>query len=63
MAALELESQLGMFDTQRSENRGMKVVDIHRITNDVVTEVVGFAVNQTGLDPAPSYPDGEAAGW
>ncbi len=42
MAALELEGQLRVVDAQAVQDRGVQVVDVDRIADDVVAEVVGL---------------------
>ena len=61
MAALELVRQLLVVDAQAVQNRGLQIVDVHRIRDDVVAEVVGLAVRDAGLDAAAGHPHGEAA--
>src|SRR5262245_4504441 len=39
------------------EQRGVEVVDVHRILDDVVTVVVGGAVRDARLEPAPRRPE------
>ena len=62
VAALVLEGQPGVVDAQAVQDRGVQVVDVDRVLDDVVAEVVGLAVGDAGLDPAAGQPDGEAAG-
>ena len=47
--ALELEGQAAVVDAQAVQDRGVEVVDVDRVLDDVVAEVVGLAV-----DDAPS---------
>ena len=44
MPALEEERQPRVVDAQAVEDRGVQVVDVDRRRDDVVAEVVGFAV-------------------
>ena len=44
MAALELVGQLLVVDAQAVQDRGVQVVDVDRVVDDVVAEVVGLAV-------------------
>ena len=39
----------------------VEVADVHRVANDVVTEVVGLAVARTAFDAAARHPGGETA--
>ena len=43
--ALELEAQPPVVDAQAVEDRGVQVVDVDRVGDDVVAEVVGLAVD------------------
>ena len=43
MAALEFVGQLQVIDAQEVQNRGVQVVDVDRVRDDVVAEVVGLA--------------------
>src|SRR5205823_4613557 len=47
--------------TQAAQDRGVQVVDMDGVADDVVAEVVGLAVGQAALDAAASQPDREAA--
>ena len=52
-----------MVDAQAVQDRGVQVVDVDRVLDDVVAEVVGLAVDDARLDAAAGEPDGEARGW
>ena len=43
IAALELVGQPGVVDPQQVQDRGVQVVDLDRVVDDVVGEVVGLA--------------------
>jgi len=49
-------------DAQAVQNRGVEVVDVCGVLDDVVTEVVGLAVHDPFLDAPAGEPDGEALG-
>ncbi len=51
-----------MVETQEPEHRGVEVVDVNGVLDDVVGELVGFAVDGPGPRPAAGHPHGEAAG-
>ncbi len=55
--ALVLEGQPGVVDAQAVQDRGVQVVDVDGISDDVVAEVVGGAVGDPGLDAAAGQPD------
>ena len=44
MAALEFEGQPLVVDAQAVQNGGLQIVDVDRVGDDVVAEVVGLAV-------------------
>ena len=54
---LVLERQLLMIDPQQVQHRGLKIVHMHRILHDVVTEIVGFAISNAGLYATARHPD------
>ncbi len=56
-----LVSQTLVVDAQQREDRGVKVVDVNRVGNDVVAERVGLAVRQSRFHSTPGGPHGEAA--
>ena len=60
--SLVQESQPGVVDAQAMQQGGVQVVDVDRIPDDVVPEVVGGAVGDPGPDAPAGQPDGEAAG-
>ena len=43
-AALVLERELLVVDAQQVQQRRLEVVDVHRVADDVVAELVGLAV-------------------
>src|SRR5579871_4810487 len=51
-----------MIDAQAIEQRGMKIVNTDSVADDVVTEVVGLAVDISRFESASGRPDREAAG-
>ena len=50
--SLEFERQLGVVDSQAMQNRRVQVVDVDRILDDVVREIVGRPVSHARLDTA-----------
>ena len=54
--ALELERQPLVVDAQAVQDRGVQVVDVDRVLDDVVAEVVGLAVDDARLDAAAGHP-------
>ena len=61
VAALVLERQPGVVDAEAVQHRGMQVVDVHRLVDDVVAVVVGLTSSDPRLDAAARHPHGEAA--
>mgnify|MGYP002837535359 CR=1 FL=1 len=59
VAALELEGQLLVVDAEQMQDRGLKIVHMHRVAGDVVGEVVRLAVDEARLHPSPGHPDRE----
>src|SRR5262249_33627441 len=62
IAALVVEGQLLVVDSQEVEHGCVQVVDLNRILDDVVAEVIGLAVGDPRLGPAACHPHGEIAG-
>jgi hypothetical protein len=60
-SALELVGQPREIDAEAVQHRGVQIVQMCRITHEVVPEVVRFAVRDSRLDAAARHPDGEAA--
>ena len=56
VAALEAERQPGVIDAQLVQDRRLQVVNVNRILDHVVTDLVGLAVNEAGLDAAAGEP-------
>src|ERR1700733_1467171 len=51
-----------VIETQQVQDRGMELVDVDRVFDDVVGEIVGLAVDRAGSRAAAGHPHGEAAG-
>ena len=54
VSALETIRQSPVVDSQAMENRGIEVVNVHRVLDYVVTEVIGTSVGDTCLGPPAS---------
>ncbi len=50
-----------MVDPETLKHRGVQVIYVDGVFHDVVGEVVGLAVFETGLDPAACHPHGKTA--
>src|SRR5439155_15041640 len=44
-------------DAEAVQNRCVEIVNVYRVFEDVVTELVGLAVTDARLDAAPGHPD------
>ena len=58
---LEFEHEACVVGAQAVQQRGVQVVNMHRVADDVVAVVVGLTVRDAGLDPAARQPDGKAS--
>ena len=61
VAALEAVGEPRVVDAQAVQDRGVEVVDVDGVSDDVVAVVVGLAVGDAGLDAAAGQPHREAA--
>ena len=61
VSALKLVGQLGVVDTQGTQDGRVQIVNVDRVFHDVVAVVVGLAQTDAGLDAAAGEPHGEAA--
>jgi len=61
VAALETVRELGVVQTEEVHGGGVEVVDVNGVTNDVVTEIIGFSVNVTAANSGAGHEDAEAA--
>ena len=50
------EGKLLVIEAKQVEDSGVEIVDVDRIFNDGIGNVVGFAVNHAAFDTAPSEP-------
>src|SRR5207245_4517513 len=50
-----------MIDAQAMKDCGVHVMDVHRVLDDVIAEIVGLAVDDARLDATAGHPDREAA--
>src|SRR5262249_18031675 len=58
--ALELVRQTLVVDAEAVQDRRVQIVNVHGVVDDVVTKVVGLAVDDARLDAAAGHPDREA---
>jgi hypothetical protein len=59
---LELVCELFVVETHAMQYRCIDVVNMHGVFDDVVTEVVGFAMDQSFFDAAARHPHAEISG-
>jgi hypothetical protein len=50
-----------VIEAEQVQDRGVEVVDVDRVFDDVVAEIVGLAVDRASLGSASGHPHGEAA--
>ena len=63
VAALVAVGQARVVDPQEVEDGGVQVVDVDRVLDDVVGEVVGLAVGDPRLMPPPAIQMVKQRGW
>ena len=61
VAALETIRKLLVVDAQAAQNRGVEVVNVDRIFDDIVAVIVGPAIADTGFDSSTGHPNRVAA--
>ena len=61
VASLESVRESCVVEPQQVEQRGMQVVDVDRVGDDVETEIVRLTVRIPGPQSAAGQPDAEAA--
>src|SRR5262249_24293559 len=52
--------EFGMVDSHQMEDRGMQVVNVDGLIDDLEAKLVGGTVNISALDPTAGQPDGKA---
>ena len=57
VSALEAVRESLVIDAEAMQDCGVEVVDVDGVFSNVVAEIVGFAVRDSGLDAATSHPD------
>src|SRR5205823_4033476 len=62
VAALEFVSELSVIEAEELQDRGVQVVDVDGILDDVPAEFIGLAEDGAGFDAATGHPDGEGEG-
>src|SRR3954464_13166425 len=56
---LEKERQLRVVNAETAKDRGLNIVNVYGVRDDVVAEIIGFADHGAGLDPASGKPHRE----
>ena len=59
LAALKFEGESRVVDAEAVHDRGLEVVNVDGLIDDVETEIVGGAVGHAAFDAAAGHPDGE----
>src|SRR5262249_17369446 len=54
--ALETVSELLVIKSEAMKDGGVEVVDVDRVLDDVIAEIVGLAVTDAGFDASTSHP-------
>ena len=62
VAALEAVGELRVVEAQQVQQRGVQIVDVDAVFDDVEAEVVGSAEREARLDAAAGHPIGEGVG-
>ena len=62
IAAFVAVDELLMIDAEEVEHGGVEIMNVGGIADDIVAEVVGFAVHRAWFDAPARHPDGEATG-
>src|SRR5688572_17705335 len=52
------KGKLFVVKTQQMEDRGMKVIHVHGVFNDVVSEIICLPMNNSRANSAACHPDG-----
>ena len=62
VTALEFVSETGVFQAEQMKGRRIQIVNMHGVSHDVVTEIVGLTMHMSLPDTCTGDPDTEAAG-
>ena len=58
-AALKFEGELFVVDTHQMHYSSLKIVNMDRVFNDVIAEIVSLAISPSPLNTSSSHPDGK----
>ncbi len=61
LAALVFEREPLVIDSQLMQNRGMQIMDVNRVFDNVVAVGIGRSMNGSAFDPAAGHPQAEAS--
>ncbi len=53
VSALEAKRQLGVIDSEQVQHGGLEIMNVDRMGDDIIGEIVRLAVRETCLHPAP----------
>ena len=60
VAALESEGQLLVVDAEAVKHRGVQVVDVDTVFDDVISEIIGLSMDDPSLNAASRHPQAVA---
>lgn len=62
VTSLEPEREAFVVESEEVEERGLEIVNVDRVADDIHAEVIGFAEGESGAGAAAGHPDGERVG-
>ena len=62
IATAEMECQTPVIDSQQMQNRGVQVVDVHRVLFCKIAKLIGCAVRSSASYTRPGHPHRKAVG-
>src|SRR5438552_1156018 len=62
IAPLEAVSERFVIEAEQVQERGVEIVDVHRIADDAPADLIGLAVDVPAAHAATRHPDRESAG-
>ncbi len=62
VSAVETVGELLVVESKEMESGGIQIMNVNRIADNVVGEIIGFAVGESAANTCPRHPDRIAAG-
>ena len=56
-ASFMLEGQVFVVDPHQVKQGSLEVMNVNRVSDDVVTKIIGFTVSCAGFDASAGHPD------